>query len=98
MKSYCIQNNGKCKTCSLVNYGMDCQNNPIQERRQQAGYTAFEKYAINKGVHNGMMTLRELRKVYQEFKGNKWDAIIEIFKLRGIILNQKEYIEVLKED
>jgi len=28
-KSYCIQNDGKCGTCSLVNYGMDCQNYPI---------------------------------------------------------------------
>lgn len=27
--SYCTQNNGKCKTCSLVNYGRDCQNNPL---------------------------------------------------------------------
>ena len=26
---YCTQNDGKCKTCSLVNYGMDCQNNYI---------------------------------------------------------------------
>jgi hypothetical protein len=28
MKPYCTQNNGKCNTCSLVNYGMDCMNNP----------------------------------------------------------------------
>ena len=26
---YCTQNHGDCKTCSLVNYGLDCQNNPI---------------------------------------------------------------------
>jgi len=31
MKSYCTQNNGKCSTCSLVNYGRDCQNNPIND-------------------------------------------------------------------
>lgn len=29
MKSYCTQNNGNCKTCSLVNYGRDCHNNPL---------------------------------------------------------------------
>lgn len=29
MKSYCTQNNGECETCSLKNYGFDCQNNPI---------------------------------------------------------------------
>jgi hypothetical protein len=26
-KTYCTQNNGDCSTCSLVNYGRDCQNN-----------------------------------------------------------------------
>lgn len=26
---YCIQNNGDCETCSLVNYGRDCRNNAI---------------------------------------------------------------------
>jgi hypothetical protein len=29
MKSYCTQNNSDCSNCSLVNYGRDCQNNPI---------------------------------------------------------------------
>lgn len=28
-KSYCTQNNGDCSSCSLVNYGRDCQNNPV---------------------------------------------------------------------
>ena len=28
-KPYCTQNDGDCKTCSLVNYGRDCQNNPV---------------------------------------------------------------------
>ncbi|MDA3940644.1 MAG: hypothetical protein PF693_15265 [Spirochaetia bacterium] len=27
---YCTQNEGDCQTCSLVNYGRDCQNNPIE--------------------------------------------------------------------
>jgi len=26
---YCIQNEGDCPTCSLVNYGLDCQNNKV---------------------------------------------------------------------
>ena len=25
--SYCVQNDGDCESCSLVNYGRDCQNN-----------------------------------------------------------------------
>jgi hypothetical protein len=29
MKNYCTQNDGICRTCSLVNYGRDCQNNPL---------------------------------------------------------------------
>jgi hypothetical protein len=31
MKDYCVQNDGDCSTCSLVNYGKDCQNNPVTE-------------------------------------------------------------------
>jgi hypothetical protein len=30
-KSYCTQNDGDCKNCSLVNYGLDCKNNNIYE-------------------------------------------------------------------
>ena len=29
MKPYCTQDNGDCETCSLVNYGLDCRNNPV---------------------------------------------------------------------
>jgi hypothetical protein len=28
-KDYCTQNDGDCLTCSLVNYGRDCRNNPV---------------------------------------------------------------------
>jgi len=28
-REYCTQNDNDCSTCSLVNYGRDCQNNPI---------------------------------------------------------------------
>lgn len=30
-RDYCTQNDGDCQTCSLVNYGRDCRNNPIPE-------------------------------------------------------------------
>lgn len=30
IKEYCTQNAGDCETCSLVNYGKDCRNNPIE--------------------------------------------------------------------
>jgi len=26
---YCVQNKGNCETCSLVNYGLDCHNQQI---------------------------------------------------------------------
>jgi len=29
--AYCTQNDGDCETCSLVNYGRDCRNNPIRD-------------------------------------------------------------------
>ena len=35
MKKYCTQNNGDCQTCSLVNYGRDCRNNPVSETSAQ---------------------------------------------------------------
>jgi hypothetical protein len=30
-KSYCTQNDGDCMTCSLTNYGRDCQNVLLME-------------------------------------------------------------------
>lgn len=29
MKEYCVQNDNRCESCSLVNYGLDCMNNPV---------------------------------------------------------------------
>lgn len=29
IRDYCTQNGGDCVTCSLVNYGRDCMNNPL---------------------------------------------------------------------
>lgn len=36
-KDYCTQNNGDCETCSLVNYGRDCRNNPINPTTDTTG-------------------------------------------------------------
>lgn len=35
MKDYCTQNDGDCETCSLVNYGRDCMNEPIKKERRE---------------------------------------------------------------
>lgn len=40
-KEYCTQNDGHCPTCSLVNYGRDCMNNPVD-------YAAFAASALGK--------------------------------------------------
>lgn len=34
--TYCVQNDGKCEICSLVNYGRDCRNVPITRNRPKA--------------------------------------------------------------
>lgn len=34
MKPYCTQNDGDCSTCSLVNYGRDCMNQPIDTKKE----------------------------------------------------------------
>jgi len=31
---YCTQNGGDCQTCSLVNYGRDCMNNPVEKENE----------------------------------------------------------------
>lgn len=33
IKPYCTQNNGDCRTCSLVNYNRDCRNYPLTEAK-----------------------------------------------------------------
>jgi len=35
MKDYCTQNDGNCQTCSLVNYGRDCMNEPVEEEGKE---------------------------------------------------------------
>ena len=75
MKSYCTQNNGDCKTCSLANYGRDCQNNPITGKTEviRARITLdlkleFEKLAAKKGM-NFSEYLRYI--ILQELEKNK---------------------------
>jgi hypothetical protein len=35
MRDYCTQNQGDCSTCSLVNYGHDCQNNKVDSEAKR---------------------------------------------------------------
>lgn len=43
MKTYCTQNNGDCETCSLVNYGRDCRNVPIERKEILFDYVEFSR-------------------------------------------------------
>jgi len=35
VKDYCTQNEGDCATCSLVNYGRDCQSNSLHGGKRE---------------------------------------------------------------
>jgi len=101
MKSYCTQNNGDCETCSLVNYGRDCQNNPLPRKAEpvnKTGLNGFIAYAIKHGVHNGPQTIKALAALYQQHKGSKWDTIIELFKARGEVNVLTEIAEPVIEE
>jgi hypothetical protein len=52
-KSYCTQNNGKCETCSLVNYGLDCGNNPISVSNPRKGTKADRALKAYDGFKGG---------------------------------------------
>lgn len=50
MKAYCTQNEGDCSSCSLVNYGKDCMNNPI-------GAATVERVAVGFSGEAGKLHL-----------------------------------------
>lgn len=68
MKRYCVQNNGRCETCSLVNYGLDCANNPIETKpvkRLRGWDAAMASY----DGHHGPVTVKAvLAQIPQELK------------------------------
>lgn len=49
--SYCTQNDGRCSSCSLSNYGRDCMNNKIIVKEVVNWYEARE---------SGVSTCREV--------------------------------------
>jgi hypothetical protein len=61
-KSYCTQNNGDCYTCSLVNYGMDCANNPINTKPSRKGTKEDRAMAAYDGF-KGQATMSHIRKL-----------------------------------
>jgi hypothetical protein len=57
-KSYCNQN-GDCRTCSLVNYGMDCANQPIQQSNRKG--TKWDRTLAAYDGHKGAQTIKHIR-------------------------------------
>jgi len=51
-KDYCTQNNGDCYTCSLVNYGRDCRNNPLLFEFTESQYREFKTMLENLNKEN----------------------------------------------
>jgi hypothetical protein len=72
---YCTQNKGKCETCSLVNYDLDCRNVPINENRKiKRGKTIEENLPYEPVSHDHEAFLKEalrregFREAYKDLK------------------------------
>ncbi|MDF2563720.1 MAG: hypothetical protein K0Q53_115 [Massilibacillus sp.] len=60
IKQYCTQNNGDCETCSLVNYGLDCRNNPVGQGGAGRGQG---RKSTGRSKHNYYVTPEEDLKI-----------------------------------
>ena len=60
-KSYCTQNNGDCATCSLVNYGLDCTNNPINTGSRKGTKESRAMAAFD--GHKGSQTIDHIKSI-----------------------------------
>ena len=63
MKKYCTQNNGECESCSLSNYGKDCQNKPLNKS---------ESIALRLDVS----TLESIKKLAPEGNVSMWIRLL----------------------
>jgi len=68
LKSYCTQNNNDCATCSLVNYGLDCANNPLPQVIQ-----------LQTEYYDRVKALTNISRFHRTFE-TIWDGIPEILK------------------
>ena len=72
--AYCTQNNGDCETCSLVNYGRDCRNNPIHPPTYTLTPEQHRRwYSGDQRVHDA---------VHDELRG----IAHEVYDLDGIVI------------
>lgn len=73
-KEYCTQNNGNCQSCSLVNYGLDCRNNPVKpirkntpNQRMMEAYGGFTGPQTLKAINEQIPGELKKRLTYREF-------------------------------
>ena len=73
MKEYCTQNNGDCATCSLVNYGRDCQNIPLWGgKREGAGRPEMDDKKKPRSI---------------KFSDAEWEEVREKAEAKGISIS-----------
>lgn len=83
-KSYCTQNNGKCGTCSLVNYGLDCANNPIAQPKPIGNKRS--RAIANFNGHKGPATIAHVERniesaypmAYAELTGVQYGKLMSV--------------------
>ena len=61
MKEYCTRNNGDCSTCNLVNYGLDCGNNPLPVSPRKG--TKMDRAMANYAGFKGTQTVGHIKKL-----------------------------------
>lgn len=84
MKSYCTRNNGNCSICSLVNYGLDCANNPISTSRPKKSkrQRAMDYYTGHKGSATVTHVERNIESAYpgayKELTGVQYGKLMSV--------------------
>ena len=80
MKNYCTQNNGVCASCSLVNYGRDCRNNPVDDFMDSVSH-AEELTAGIKAAKEAIERIEEFSSVLLEDKETLFEIVERLQKL-----------------
>lgn len=105
MKNYCTQNAGQCKTCSLVNYGLDCQNNPISTGKMATASglikvnkkSAFGKWLQGWKDGGGWTGAATLEKAFERANNLK-DVGVSWYMLGKLMASEQKYGRQLNEN
>lgn len=83
-KDYCTQNDQDCRSCSLTNYGRDCQNNPIPANRPSG--SKWDRAMANYNGHKGTATVEHVERniksayptAYAELTGVQYGKLMSV--------------------